>query len=114
MPDFRGENKFVLQPGDSNVPFRFKFEPCSAEDVNDGSLPYNTSIASVVVTAFDSDGTDVTSTMIANTPSVLNDIVYFRVNYPGAAGRYTVEIVATLDDGADKEFNFNRFVAKDL
>jgi hypothetical protein len=52
--------------------------------------------------------------MIANTPSVLNDIVYFRVNYPGAAGRYTVEIVATLDDGADKEFNFNRFVAKDL
>lgn len=114
MPDFRGENIFILQPNDANVPLGFEFEPCTSNTANDGSIPYNTNVASVVVTAHRDDGTDVTATMISPTPSVLDNIVSMRINWPGAVGRYHVVMVLTLDDGSKKEFDFNRFVARDV
>ncbi|MGD9381500.1 MAG: hypothetical protein PVI03_03570 [Candidatus Thorarchaeota archaeon] len=114
MPDFRGENIYIIQPNDSNVPFGFRFTPASAPFVNDGNIPYNTSVASVAVTAHKDDGTDVSSTMIGTpAPSVLDNIVAVRINWPGAVGRYHLVIVATLDDGSKKEFDFNRYVARD-
>jgi hypothetical protein len=114
MPDFRGDIIFVLQPNDANVPMGFKFEPASTETTNDGSLPYNTSVSSVVVTAHKDDGTDVTDTMISPTPTVADNIVSMRINWPGAVGRYHVRMILTLDDSSVKEFDFNRFVARDV
>jgi hypothetical protein len=113
MPDFRGVNTFIVQPNDVNVPLGFKFEPASTAILNDGSIPFQTSVVSAVVTAEKDDGTDVTDTMISPTPIVLDDTVNVRINWPGAAGRYHMKFVLTLDDGADKEFDFNRFVGRD-
>lgn len=113
MPDFRGSNTFVVQPLDVAVPLGFKFAPASTEDTNDGSLPFQTSVVSAVVTAEKDDGTDVTSTMINGTPTVLNDVVNVRIDWPGAVGRYHMKMVLTLDDASEKEFDFNRFVGRD-
>lgn len=112
MPEFRGENIFILRPNDTYLPFGFKFEPCSAEDVNDGSIPFNTDIVDAVIAAYKDDGTDVTATMITGSPTIVENRVSTRVNWPGAVGRYYLSILVTLDDGADKEFYFTRFVAR--
>jgi hypothetical protein len=114
MPDFRGENIFVLQPNDADVPLGFEFEPCSTATANDGSIPFSTSVVSAVVTAHKDDGTDVTATMISAGTTVLDNVVSIRVNWPGAVGRYHVVFVLTLDDASEKEFDFNRFVARDV
>ena len=38
--DFKGSHYIQLQPGDSNVPYEFKFVACSAATANDGAMPY--------------------------------------------------------------------------
>ena len=37
--DFNGSHYIQLQPGDSNVPYSFKFIACSATTANDGAIP---------------------------------------------------------------------------
>ncbi len=113
MPDFRGNNTFIVQPLDVAVPLGFKFEPASTAIANDGSIPFQTGVVSAVVTAEKDDGTDVTSTMINGTPTVLDDVVNVRIDWPGSVGRFHVKLVLTLDDASEKEFDFNRFVGRD-
>ena len=38
--DFKGSHYIQLQPGDSNLPYAFKFVACSAATANDGAMPY--------------------------------------------------------------------------
>ena len=37
---FKGSHYIELQPGDSNLPYSFKFVACSAATANDGAMPY--------------------------------------------------------------------------
>ncbi len=113
MPDFRGSNTFIVQPLDVAVPLGFKFEPASTAITNDGSIPFSTDVISAVVTAEKDDGTDVTSTMINGVPTVSENVVLVRIDWPGSVGRFHMKFVLTLSDASEKEFDFNRFVGRD-
>ena len=52
MPDaFQGSGSITLYSGDANVPINLRFSPCSGSTVNDGSIPYGSTIHSYAVSA---------------------------------------------------------------
>ena len=112
---FQGVEDIILQPGSATVPYTFTFAACSSATANDGSIPFGTTISSAVITVFDETGTDKTTEMIAsetNTATVLT----INLKYPATAGvgRYSIEMLVTLDSGAVMEFDFTRVYAKDI
>ena len=112
---FQGVEDIILQPGSATVPYTFTFAACSSATANDGSIPYGTTISSAVIKVFDEAGTDVTTQIIAsetNTSTVLT----INLKYPTTAGvgRYSIEMVVTLDSGAVMEFDFTRVYAEDI
>ena len=112
---FQGVEDIILQPGSATVPYTFTFAACSSATANDGSIPYGTTISSAVITVFDETGTDKTAEMIAsetNTATVLT----ITLKYPATAGvgRYSIEMLVTLDSGAVMEFDFTRVYAEDI
>ena len=78
---FQGVNKIIVQPGSATVPYTFTFAACSSATANDGSLPYNTTISSAVVKAFNESGSDVSSKIIASS-SVASPVVTISLKYP--------------------------------
>lgn len=113
MPDFKGMSRIELQPNDVDVPYQFYFTACSSASANDGWLPYGDGIASVVVTAWTSDGTQDSEIIAADTE--VNDVVTLDLTYPltNGPGRYKIRFVITTDDGATIEADFDRVYAKD-
>ena len=112
---FQGVNKIIVQPGSATVPYTFTFAACSSATANDGSIPFGTTISSAVIKVFDEAGVDKTTEIIAsetNTATVLT----ISLKYPATAGagRYSIEMLVTLDSGAVMEFDFTRVYAKDI
>lgn len=101
MPDVEGQELIILRPGDNKVPYQFKAAPCSSSLANDGSIPYNTNVASAVVTVRDADGTllDDGDVKIADSEAVVANVITVQFKYPTSGpGRYTIYIAATLDN----------------
>lgn len=80
--------------------YTFKFPTCSASTVNDGAVPYGRTIASVSVTVYSSDGTDVTSAIIDGTPTLNGELVTVVFTYPTdyGVGKYKAIFELTLDN----------------
>ncbi len=118
MPSFQGSDKIDVQPGTSKAAYEFEFTVCSAAGANDGWLAYGRTISSVAVKAYKHGETEVdaTSDLINGTPSVANNIVTVKLDYPtvNGSGRYKLEFVVTLDDGSDDEADFGRVFVRDL
>lgn len=112
---FQGVQNITLQPADATVPYTFTVEACSSATANDGSIPFGTLLSTVVVTAFDENGNDVTSEMISSETNT-NTVMTINLKYPATTGvgRYSLEMVATLDSGAIMEFDFTRIYAEDI
>lgn len=113
---FQGYDKILLQPGSSAVPYMFTFEACSSTTANDGSIPSGETITDATVSAFDSDGTDVTSELV-DSSSFSTTTVTVYLNYPSTsgAGRYHLEILLEMTvSGAILEFDFTRVYAEDI
>ena len=110
---FQGIQKITVQPGCDTVPYTFTFAACSSASANDGSIPYNTTISSSAVKAFDEAGTDSTAVLISSS-STATPVVTVSLEYPTNAGRYSLEIVLTLNSGAKMEFDFTRVFAEDI
>jgi len=113
--DFRGRDPIILQPGDSSVPFTFSFSPASCATANTGSIPYGTLLSTVtqaVVEAFDESGSTVTASLVegASNSTLVQTVT---LNYPATSGRYSLEMIVTLDNGAVMEFDFTRIYALD-
>jgi len=112
---FQGVEDIILQPGSATVPYTFSFAACSSATANDGSIPFGTTISSAVITVFDEVGGDKTTEIISsetNTATVLT----ISLKYPATAGegRYSIEMLVTLDNGAIMEFDFTRLYAEDI
>lgn len=115
MPSFTGTASIILQPGDADVPYSFKFTICSSATANDGSIPFGRTISSAAVTAHTAAGTDATSELIES--STLSDTtVTIELDYPSTTGtgKYHIKFVLTLDNAAKMEFDFNRIYARDF
>ena len=112
---FDGVEVIILQPGSATVPFTFTFAAASSATANDGSIPFGTTMSSVVVTAFDEGGTDRTTEIVASESNTAT-VQTVNLKYPSTtgAGRYSLEFVATLSSGAVMEFDFTRIYAKDI
>ena len=112
---FQGVADIILQPGDSAVPYTFTFSAATTVTANDGSIPYDTTISSAVIKAFDEEGVDKTTEIIT---SESNDTTTLTIllKYPATAGvgRYSLEMLVTLNSSAVMEFDFTRLYAEDI
>lgn len=114
MPNFKGNDKILLQPNDEAVPYRFDFDACSSSTSNDGFLPYGTTISGVSVSATTDGGVDTTDELISST-SVNSNNITVALNYPSTTGegRYHLTFILTLDSGSVLEADYNGVVARD-
>lgn len=113
MDDFQGNSSIVIQTHDSEVPYAFRFPACSAEDVNDGAIPYGTTISSCAATAKNAEtGLDASAALIKSV-TVDDDKVTLELSYPGAVGTFHITFVLTLSTGAKIEKDFIRVMARD-
>jgi hypothetical protein len=112
---FQGVEDIILQPGSATVPYTWTFAACSSATANDGSIPYNTTISTGIIKAFSEAGADVTAEMVASESNTAL-VQTINLKYPATtgAGRYSLEMVLTLDSGAVMEFDFVRVYAKDV
>ena len=113
--DFKKKDNIYLQPGDATVPYTFTFAACSSATANDGSIPYDTLLSAVTVTVFDAAGADKTSEIVATeSNTTLVETVWLKYPATAGAGRYSLEMLVTLDSGTVMEFDFTRLYATDI
>ena len=92
MPDhFQGNAHVELQPGDANLPIRFRFNAASASTSNDGAMPFGSTISSVVSTVKDCRGIDATTSLISSSQITQNVVtIYLNHSSDVADGKYTL------------------------
>jgi hypothetical protein len=114
MPNFYGNNELVLQPNDDNISYRFDFDACSSVSLNDGYLPYGTTISGVTVLTYDEDNNVVTD--LVQDSSVSNNTVTVVLSYPATsgAGSYKITFILSVSDGSTIEADFHKVNAKNL
>jgi hypothetical protein len=99
MPDILGQDEFILRPG-SKETLKIAATPASSATANDGSIPYNTNVSTIAVTAKNINDVDKTSELIDGTPSVSSNVISISLKYPTSGeGKYKLYIDLTLDDG---------------
>lgn len=116
--NIKGNIKVIIQPGDTKYGLRVTVPICS-DGVNNGFIPYNTTIASVShkIYALDNDNADVTTEMTSTNPTVSDgNVISIELKYPSTTGegRYKLTMTLTLSSGATKDLDFSRIYAKDL
>ena len=114
MSNFETVGQINLQPTDE-LPWDFYFPP-AASATEKGAIPYNTTVSTVGVVVYDSEGTDVTTDLIEGTPSVTDNVVSVTFKYPvtNGDGRYKVTFTCTLNTGSVRTFDFQRLFAKTI
>lgn len=116
---FQGKDILRLQPGDDNVPVRMRFKAATASTLNDGALPYASTVASVVSKAAWSANNLTSATgLLSDTASVSSETVtlYFNHSTLYTEGLYHATLTLRISNGStdfDREFDFNRIYLKD-
>ena len=121
---FRGKDILRLQPGDDNVPVRLKFKPATASTLNDGALPYGSSIKSVQKkVVWTANGLTSATGLLSDIASLTSNRVTLYFNHTTgdlttsySEGLYHATVTLRISNGAtdfDKEFDFNRIYMKD-
>ena len=111
---FQGNNYVELQPGDRNYPIKFRFVAATASTLNDGSMPYGSTVTSVITTVKDIKGVDATTSIIASSQINANVVtVYVNHSSDVADGLYTItsKVGFALSGSTRilmKEFDFRR------
>lgn len=121
MDSFQGADYINLQPGDSNVPYRFNITVASSSKRNDGHLPYGSTLCSSTARAHCAGGSTVGTSNIVGAVSVSSEDVLCRLNYSTDAGlgEFHIKIIVTASvQGSTviplvKQLDFNRVYMKD-
>ena len=86
---FQGSESIELQPGDVNVPVRMKFNAATASTANDGSMPYGSTVKTVVFSIKNERGINATSFLRASSALSGNTVIaYLKYSTGVADGRY--------------------------
>lgn len=97
--DFQGTGKINLQPGSSNVPYRFTVTVATSSTLNNGMLPYDSTMCSYTVSEHPVGSTVSSTELIVNKSLDGNDMV-LRMTWTTALnpGHYQLEfkIVASV------------------
>jgi hypothetical protein len=115
MPDhFQGSAHVELQPGDENLPVRFRFNAATASTSNDGAMPFGSTVNSVISSVKDERGIDATTSIIA-TSQITQNVVTIYLNHSSdvADGKYTLTSKVTFSLAGTtilftREFDFRR------
>jgi len=112
MPNFETVGSINLQTGD-RLAWTFYIPPAESVTTK-GAIPNGTTVASVVVTAYDVLENDVTSDLISGTPVVADNVITVILTYPAinGEGRYKLTFACTLSTGYTRQFDFERVIAK--
>lgn len=121
MDNFEGADYINLQPGDSDVPFRFNITVASSSKKNDGHLPYNSTLIKSTASAHHNKGSTVGTSGIVGAVSVSSEVVICRLNYSTGAGlglfHLKLTVVASVQgstaDPFKRQLDFNRIYIKD-
>jgi hypothetical protein len=82
---FKGTGRTDIQPGTINKPVYLRLNAASASTVNDGSMPYGSSVVSAVVTIrHGRTRTDYSTTLIAKSTEIGNTIIAY-LSHPEAS-----------------------------
>jgi len=113
LDNFQGTSDIILQSGDEAIPYTFEITTCSSTTANDGTLPFGTSIESVAVLVYTSEGTDVTTELVSSS-SESGNIITVALTYPATSGEgwYKLTLLCTLSLGVVKELDFLRIYAE--
>ena len=106
-------DKSVMINENTLYTYTYYFKPNSSSRKNDGCIGYGRTIANISVTAWNEDGTNVTTALISGSPTVNSNIVYIKYKYPTgwSVGKYKVLIDITLDNNeTDRGIHENVFV----
>jgi len=123
--NFQGTDIIQIQPGDKNVPVYLRLVACSASTKNDGSMPYGSTVMSVVTKIHrGAGGADATTYLLASSALSANTIIAYLTydsNTTGWAehGLYNITTTVTMDlDGAafnmTRDYDLNRLYVKDI
>jgi hypothetical protein len=111
MSDLKSSKVLTLKSADTNITITYRVTVCTTETSNDGTLPYGVNISSVSVTAFNSGGDDITTSLISSSSTTGNDII-ITYKYPDEIGNFKVVVVCTLDNSATLQLDFNNVKAE--
>jgi len=118
---FQGSDDINLQPGDSNVPYRFNITVASSSKKNDGYMPFGSTLHKSTASAHHSYGsTSGTSDMIGAVTLSSNEVV-IRMNWVDSLdlGLYHMKITITSSvQGSTtipmvRQLDFNRVYLRD-
>ena len=116
---FSGSKNINLQPGEIDVPLKMRVTIASASTVNDGFIPFGSTLSSFTVLAHNGETGTSSTSIIAGSSSVANTIVvYLQHTTLYEAGIYHVEVRGTFSlTGSTKQLikqmDFNRVIMKD-
>ena len=119
MDSFDGADTINLQPGEIDVPLKMRVTIASASTVNDGFIPFGSTLSSFTVTAHNGEtGTSSTDLIVGSAQTGNTIVVYLQHTTSYEAGIYHVTALGTFSlTGSTKQLirqmDFNRVIMKD-
>jgi hypothetical protein len=118
---FQGTGTINLQPGSSNVPYRFNVTVASSSRKNDGAIPYGSTVCAFTISEHPARHPNVSSTLICVTKSIDKNELVPRFSWTTAVNRghyhLTFKVTATVNGSTVtpmvRHFDFDRIYVKD-
>ena len=118
--DFQGRDTITLQPGDTNVPYRFKFTPCTATTKADGAIPYGSTlhaVSAINVRSTDLGQSSSTGMVVSAALSSNQVVAYLTYTTALPSGQYKLTVKVQVNTGGStamkRQFDFRRLYLKD-
>ena len=113
MSNFLGYSNITLQPSSVKNTYSFLF-PAAISQTAKGSLPYDTTISSATVKAYNSNDVEVADMIISNFITEETNTITVFLSYPiEGKGDYILEFVLTLSDSSVWVKRFDRVICED-
>jgi len=120
--DFQGSHYVQLQPGDSNVPYNFKFTACTASTANDGAIPYGATMHKLQrIRAHEVNSTHESTQPIASAVLSSNTVTAYlswtTVGISRGMYHFTLKLTAVIGGSTvislTRNYDFDRVVMRD-
>lgn len=118
---FKGTNYITLQPGDTSVPVKFKFKPATASTLNDGVIPYGSTVKGttwIKVREINATTSSASTALIVTKSQSSNVVtIFLRHSSTLTGGLYQLTFKANVSISGStrimrRQFDFNRIYLK--
>ena len=120
VDSFKGTGVINLQPGDTSIPYRFRLTVATSSNLNNGTLPYNSSVCSASAQIRQRNGSSVGTSdlLVASTEDGNTLIAKLGYSTNVVRGLHHIRWIATCSVAGStvtpmkKELDFNRLWIK--